>query len=234
VTGAHSRPHLSSAARLGLTLRAVMLTPRSGYASAFKAAERRERTGASVAEGRTPYVLAALGGAGAMTLWLKLGAWRTAGADAFDRGVLVGALVVGGLASVAGQFAWGAVGPALAGRLGGRARPRDLRLAWGAAAFPQVFILLLVPVDVAVAGPAAFTTAPLADSIVTAWAALSVAVGASLATWSAWLFLRGVEVATGLRLGRAAVVTVGAATCLALVIGAFAWAGSLAISRAPS
>jgi hypothetical protein len=214
-----------------------MLTPRAGYASAVVATERRVRTGERLPEGRTPYVLAALGGAGAMCLWLKLGAlvgWRTAGVGAFDLGVLFGALVAGAAGSVACQLAWGALGSALSGRLGGRSRARDLRLVWGAAAFPQVFVLLLVPVDLAIAGPPAFTAAPLGDSIAMAWAALSVAVGAALGGWSAWLFLRGMEVVTQLRLRRAVVVTLGAALCVFAILGAFAWAGTLVVSGAAS
>jgi hypothetical protein len=233
LTGAHSRPHPSSAARLGLTLRSVMLTPRAGYASAFRAAERRERAGERLPEGVTPYVLAALGGAGAMCLWLKLGAlvgWRTVGAGAFDAGMLSGALAIGALLSVACQHAWGALGPRLATRLGGRARARDLRLAWGAAAFPLVFILILVPVDLSVAGPAAFTIAPLADSVVTAWVALSSALATALGLWSAWLFLRGTEVATSLRWRVSVLVALGAGICVALITGACAWAGRVAVS----
>jgi hypothetical protein len=148
--------------------------------------------------------------------------------------VVAGALVVGALLSVAGQCAWGRLGPLVAARLGGDAQARDLRLAWGAAAFPQIFILLLLPVDIVVAGPGAFTTAPLADSIVIAWVALSAAVGTSLATWSAWLFVRGMEVATDLRPWRALVVALGAAMCLALVVSAFAWVGKFAIGGVPS
>jgi hypothetical protein len=138
------------------------------------------------------------------------------------------------VASVGCQLAWGALGSALSSRLGGRARPRDLRLVWGAASFPQVFVLLLLPVDITVAGPAAFTAAPFRDSIVTAWAALSVAVGTALGAWSAWLFLRGMEVATNLRLRRAVVVTLGAALCISGVLGASVWAGTLVVSSPPS
>jgi hypothetical protein len=214
-----------------------MLTPRAGYASAVVATERRVRTGERLPEGRTPYVLAALGGAGAMCLWLKLGAlagWRTVGMGAFDLGMLVGALVAGACASLACQFAWGALGSALSGRFGGRSRARDLRLVWGAAAFPQVFVLLLVPLDLAVAGPPAFTAAPLGDSIAMAWAALSVAAGAALGVWSGWLFLRGMEVATNLRLRRAILVMLCAALCVSAILGTFAWAGTLVVSGAAS
>jgi hypothetical protein len=237
MSGAHSRRHLSSAARLGLTLRSVMVEPRAGYASAFRAADRRQRTGKRPPEGWTPYVLAALGGAGAMCAWLKVGAlvgWRAVGAGAFDGGMLVGALAVGALLSVAGQLAWGVVGEAVAARLGGEARSRDLRLAWGASAFPLTFVLLLLPLDLVVAGAAAFTSAPVGDSIVTAWAALSLAAGVSLVFWSAWLFARGMEAGTGLWWGRALLVAVSAALCLTLGLVAFAWAGNLVISGAAS
>jgi hypothetical protein len=91
-------------------------------------------------------------------------------------------------------------------------------------------VLLLLPVDVVVAGSGAFTSAPLGDSIVTAWVALSLAMATTLALWSAWLFLRGLEAATHMRLRRALVVGLGAAICLSVVVGTFAAAGNLAIT----
>src|SRR5688500_1684020 len=50
-------------ARLGLTLRSVLLSPHDGFAAALKSTERRSRAGRRPAEGLAPYVLAAVGGA---------------------------------------------------------------------------------------------------------------------------------------------------------------------------
>jgi hypothetical protein len=222
---------LSRAARLGLTLRSVMLTPRAGYASAFRAAERRARTGESRPEGWTPYVLSALGGAGAMCWWLKVGPLLgvRGSKPTFDLGLLVGALGIGAVLALAGQLLWGAIGPRIVSTLGHRARGTDLRLAWGAAAFPLAFVLVLLPVDIAVAGSGAFMPAPLGDAVVTAWVALSLAITTSLVLWAAWLFLRGLEAAAELHPGRALVVAFAAAACLAVAAGAFVVAGTIAL-----
>ncbi|CAN5566205.1 hypothetical protein BH24ACT26_BH24ACT26_00860 [soil metagenome] len=223
--------------RLGLTLRSVALCPRDGYAAAKRTGERRARAGERLPEGVSPYVLALVGGAAVMCLWLKVGALgglRDATSAGIDGAVVASALVLGGLLSVAGQFLWGAAGPRLLLRLGGHARGRDLRLAWGASAFPLVGVLLLLPLDLVLVGPSVFAIDPLSDSIATAWAALSIAVGVALAAWSLWLFLRGVEVASGLRLRRAAPAALLGTGGFALLVYAVALLSSLAMSRTPS
>jgi hypothetical protein len=158
-----------------------------------------------------------------MGLWLKLGALaglRTTGGGEVDAVVVAASFVLGAALGVAGQLLWGAVGPWIVARVGGDARARDLRLAWGASALPLAGVLLLLPLDAALVGSAVFAVDAVGDSIARGWAALSIACGVALALWSLWLFARGVEVAAGLRPGRAALaVVVCIAGCAALVYG---------------
>jgi hypothetical protein len=207
--------------RLGLTLRSVLVSPRVGFQSALQAAERRERTGGKSSEGPIHLLLAALAGSAGMLLWLKLSGM--AQVRSVERGdyapeLLAAALMLGALIGVAAQGLWSLVGVYVARALGSQARPRDFRIAWGAAVFPQVFVLAtLLPLDLVLIGPGAFTTQPLSDSLATAWAATSVALGVSVGIWSACLFVRGVQVAAGLSTLKAVVASLAAGSCTALV-----------------
>ena len=225
-----ARHRAAAPTRLGLTLRSVALVPRAGYAAAFRTSERRARAAERPAEGYAPYVLALLGGVAAMALWLKLGGlagWRGGRASA-GSDVLFAALALGAPLSVGAQFLWGAVGPPAAARLGGAAEARDLRLAWGASALPQAFVVLvLLTLDLAIVGPAAFAGAPLADPVARAWAALSLAGAGACAAWSSWLFVRGVEVASGLGLLRAAGLAAVAGACALVSVAPLLVAGAL-------
>lgn len=187
-----------SSARLGLVLRAVILMPTEGFDAAARAADRRERAGQRPAEGLTPYVLAAIGGAASFLLWLKLGALlelRAAPRASFRPPYLVGAVVLGAALGLFGQLVWGWLGPRLFGLSGPRGR-RSMRIVWGLAALPHVVALLvLFPMDLVVVGPESFTTTGLPDSVSTAWAAASIALSMALAVWTVWLFFTGMQVA---------------------------------------
>lgn len=217
-------PRSNASARLGLTLRSVLLTPRDGFAAALKAAERRARANSRPAEGLSPYVLAAAGGASLGALWLKLGALMNIREVCVpDRtvGYLAGTMVLGALFGLIAMFVWGLVGPRALGSLRAATSGRDLRLVWGASAFPQVFLLvLLLPIDLAIVGTDTFTTAKLSDSLATAWAAFSLALGIALAAWSLFLFVRGLEVAGEMKTSRAIAGTVMAIACFAAVTAA--------------
>jgi Yip1 domain len=208
-----------ASARLGLTLRTVLISPRDGFRAAFQATDRRERAGRHPAEGLAPFLLAALAGAALFMLWLKVGGlfgWRESPRSQFRSEFLVGALITGALLGLAGQALWSVAGRHAVRALGGRASGRDLRTVWGAAGFPQVLSLaLLLPLDLLIVGPATFTTERLTDSVATAWAALSIALSAALALWSLWLFVRGVETASGMGTARALAGTLFAGLCLA-------------------
>lgn len=193
------------------------MAPGDGFAAAARLADRRVRAGVPRAEGWSPYVLGALGGAAAMTVWLKVGGLaglRSVSAADFRWGNLVAALVLGALVGLAGQVLWGRVGPRLVDLLHGGAPGRDCRIVWGASALPQVIgLVALVPLDLAVVGPEIFATDNLGDSLITAWAAFSIAVTLSLALWSLYLFVRGTEVTASLPVGRAVAASIGAGLC---------------------
>lgn len=201
----------------------------------FQSADRRARMGRKPAEGITPYVLAALGGMALMLLWLKIGSLagvrRVAGAD-FHWAFFLVAGAAGALLGVAAQLAWGQVGSLAFRTLKRPASPRDLRLVWGASAFPQVAVLVaLLPLDLIIVGTNTFTSERLADSLATGWAALSIAFSVSLAVWSVFLFVRGIDVATeaGPLLSLLAVIVAGA--CLVGIVTALG-AGAVALSEA--
>jgi hypothetical protein len=143
-------------------------------------------------------VLAAVGGASILLLWLKVGGLAglrdSTGAD-YRPVYLAMTILLGGLLGLLGQFVCGAIAPRVPAF--GRTRARSVRIVWGLAALPQVVTLaVLLPLDLAVVGRETFVTDRLADPLSTAWAAFSIALGAAFALWSIYLFFRGVSVAT--------------------------------------
>ena len=223
-----------SSTHLGATLRSVMTAPRAGFQAAVKATARRERAGTTPAEGYAPYVLAAVGGAMLFLLWLKVSpllGLRAASAQAYRWEFVLFAGVLGALFSLLGQLAWSFVGGAAIKALGGDTARRDLRLVWGAALAPQMGALVfLLPFDLLIVGPELFTSAKLDDTVASAWAALSVALGLSLAVWSLVILVRGVEVVSKLGLRRASLAVLGCVVTTAVVVllfrmGAVALAG---------
>ena len=209
-----------ASARLGLTLRAVLITPKQGFESAMAAADRRARAARKPAEGVTPYVLSALGGAALFVLWLKIGALfdlREAPRSSFRSAYLIGVVGVGAVLGVVCQAIWAGASSWI---LGSDAAPRrNLRLLWGAAALPQVFALLLLPLDLLVAGPGAFTTTRLEDPLGAAWAASSIALGGAFAVWAAYLFVRGVGITSKAGPLRVVAATAAGVVVLALTYG---------------
>jgi hypothetical protein len=210
-------------ARLGLTVRSILLSPADGFSSALRIAERRSRAGRRPAEGWAPVVLAAIGGASLASLWLKIGALvglREVCADDRVAGYLAATLVLGALLALVAYAIWGAAGPSVARMLRGSGTGSGLRLVWGIALLPQVFALaVLLPLDLAIVGTDTFTTSSLADPLSTAWAAFSIALSVSLAVWSLFLLVRGMEVAAELSMVRAGAGAAAAALCLLLVVG---------------
>ena len=218
---ATGRAHAS--AQLGLTLRSVLLNPRAGFTSVFASARTKERAGARLAEGLAPYVLAAIDGMALMILWLKLGSLvglRVVAAADFRWSFLVIALVAGALLALVTQSIWGYMGAAVIRALGEHAPARDLRVVWGASAFPQVIALfVLLPLDLLIVGTDSFTSERLDDQLATLWAALSIAFSASLVVWSTFIFVRGVEVAASTTTFKAIGLSLVALMCLAAIVG---------------
>ncbi|MBA3348975.1 MAG: YIP1 family protein [Actinobacteria bacterium] len=219
---ASDRATTRSSARLGLTLRSVLVAPLAGFESAFNVAERRARVGRHPAEGFAPFVVAAFGGASLLVLWLKVGGLlglRDSPGSDFRWAYLGTVLVLGALMSLIGQGLWGVAGRYVARAMGGGALGRDLRTVWGASSFPHVFALVfLLPLDLVIVGPATFTTDRLTDPLGRAWAALSVALAVSFALWSGWLFVRGTQAATGFDGLRALLAAIVAVLCLVCAV----------------
>lgn len=223
-----------SSAHLGATLRSVMTAPRAGFEAAVKATARRDRAGTTPAEGYTPYVLAAIGGAMLFLLWLKVSpllGLRAESASAYRWEFILLSALLGAIFSLIAQLIWSFAGGAAIGALGGESARRDLRLVWGASFAPQILALVfLLPMDLLIVGPHLFTSAKLGDTVASAWASLSVALGLSLAVWSLVILARGVEVVSKLGLRRAGLAVALCVVCLGAVVmlfrlGAVALAG---------
>jgi hypothetical protein len=128
---------------------------------------------------------------------------------------LVLAVVAGAVVGLIGQFLWGFVGARV---LSESASARDMRLVWGAASLPLCgVVLVLLPLDLLIAGPQTYTTERVDDPLATAWAAFSMAVGVALALWSGYLFVRGLKVAADERPWRVSATALSALVVLCAV-----------------
>lgn len=222
-----------ASAHLGHTLRSVLVTPTDGFHGILRQRARRAAKGARPAEGIAPYVLTALGGAATMLLWLKLGSLigtRQVGAAEFRWSYVIVACVGAAVFALLAQGLWGFTG-ALALRPAASApEPSELRLIWGAAAFPQVVtVFLLLPLDLLIVGSDTFTSTRLSDPVATGWAALSIALTISVAVWSLFLLYRGLRVVTGDGIG-SALAGVAVAIASAGIVAAAAIVGLASIS----
>ena len=182
---------VAGSARLGATVRSVLVSPGSAFVPALKRVE-------SSAEATSTYVLAAFGGATAMLLWLKvraLASIRPLAPSEFGWGYFVTWLLVAAVTAVAAQVVWSFLAPRLGGPDAGS--PRSFRAVWALSAFPQVAaLLILMPLDLLLVGREAFTASDTGDSVALAWMALSTALAVSLAVWSLFVFAKGTHVAT--------------------------------------
>lgn len=205
-------------ARFGATVRSVLVSPGSAFVPALKRAE-------TSAESRSTFLLAALGGAAALLLWLKIRALLGALLPSdFRWSYFVTWLVTAAVVAVGAQTAWSFVAPRVAGPDAGS--PRSFRAVWALSAFPQIGVLLvLTPLDVLLVGREAYTASDGGDSVALAWMALSTATSVSLAAWSAFVFAKGTHVAARATAARSAAVIalgfVSAAVTVAAVVGVF-------------
>jgi hypothetical protein len=212
VAGSTSAPGGST--DFGATVRGVLLAPSTGFVPALRRVE-------ASAEGRSTYVLGAIGGASTVLLWLKVSGLfglRDVPAADYSPSILVVTLVLGALLGVGAQVVWSFVAP----RAGGAdaASPRSFRAVWALSAFPHLPVLiLLLPLDLLFVGGRAFTTGAIGDSVSTAWVALSTAAAVSLGAWAGYVFMRGTHAATRSAPGRTAlVVALAAVTAAALAV----------------
>lgn len=171
-----------------------------------------------------------------MLLWLKIGALaglREVARVEFRWSYLVVAAVAGALLALIAQLVWGYAGAAIVRALGGSVPARNLRIVWGASAFPQVFALvLLLPLDLLIVGPDTFTSERLTDPLATGWAAVSIALAMSLTVWSGYIFVRGIERAGSVTIPRAVAVALSGALVLGAIVAASA--GGAAALGGPS
>ena len=168
-----------------------------------------------------------------MLLWLKLGSllgYRDVARVEFQWSYLIVAGVAGALLALFAQSLWGYVGAGAARAFDSQPPPRELRVVWGASAFPQIIgLILLLPLDLLIVGSDTFTSEKFSDPLATGWAALSIAFSLSLAIWSLFIFVRGVEVSASVSLLKALVLSfVGVVVLGAIVGGSIAGAAALA------
>lgn len=217
-----------ASAHLGSILRGVLVSPKKGLEAALAATERRARTTEARPESLAPYVLSMAGGAAAMVVWLKLGGLlglrdvRVAEVRWSDLGL---SLLAGALLALAGQLLWGVAGRLIFRRMNAQVSSRDLRIVWGAAAFPQAAgLVVLLPLDLLIVGTETFATVRLADPVSTGWAAISIAIGIALMAWSLFVFFRGMQVVGRVNLFRGAAASFAALVCTAALVVAVATA----------
>ena len=202
-----------NAARLGASIRSVLITPKSAFPDYLKEIESRP------GGGRAAVALGGLLGAGLLLLWLKINALAQIGETAcdFQWAYLAASIFFAGLLGVVSILLWGVIGPLAARRLEGRGTPSRFRLVWGAAAIPQLAsLLVLLPLDLLLVGSAAYTTVDIEGAAPTAWRAMSLAFTTSLVLWSLWLLFRGAQAAGGVSGSRSLWMIGAALLCLAL------------------
>lgn len=198
--------------RLGATVRGVLVSPGSAFVPTLKRVESSD-------ESTSTYVLAGLGGAAAMLLWLKVRAlvgFRALAPSDFSWGYFVTSLVLAAVVAVLAQIAWSFLAPSAAG--GDSGSPRSFRAVWALSAFPQTpALLVLAPLDLLLVGEHAFTASDSGDSVALAWLALSTAAGMSLAVWSLYVFAKGTHAATRATPARSAGVVAASFACVGAV-----------------
>lgn len=176
-------------------------------------------------------MLAALGGSYLLLMSLKIrglvGFKEVSPEDAQYWSGLASALLAAAVAGALGSFLFGFASPPLVGRLGKPSRPRELRTVWGLSAFPAAAgFVLIVLLDVLIAGREAYAKVE-GDSLVTGWAAGSLAIGLSLGIWSLYLFVQGLRVAAEVPPSRSIMVLLVGILCLMVgaVLGGLAVIG---------
>ena len=210
-------PSRHGSARLGATVRGVLVSPGSAFVPALRRVE-------ASAEGASTFVMAALGGAAAMLLWLKVRAlvgFRALSPSDFQWGYFVTSLLFAAIVGVLAQVVWSFAAPRAGGPDSGS--PRSFRAVWALSTFPQLpALLLLLPLDLLFVGDKAFTATDGGDSVALAWMALSTALAVSFAAWSVYVFVRGTHVAARSPGPRTAGVVALSLGAVAAVVALFA------------
>ncbi len=212
------------AARLGATLRSVLVSPAAGFSDYVGEVESRPGKGRAAA-----VLLGGLLGSSLWLLWQKVNGimqLRESGCP-FRWHYLVGVVVIGALLGMLCEVLW-AQGAAFASkRMGGRGTASGFRLVWGAASLPHVgALLVLLPLDLLLVGTDAYRAVETEATGGSVWRALSVAFSLALVVWSLWLLFRGSQAVAQVSSRRAAWLTVLAVTSLALPVAILILVGS--------
>ena len=211
------RKNPAPSAHWGSALRSILTSPRRGFARAI----RLSRSGdGGRARAVLVTLLAALGAAHILLVFLKvrgLTGFRPISPEETQWwGGLGLAILAAAVAGVVAHLLFGVVARPIVARLGTRSEGRELRTIWGLASFPAAagFVLLVV-LDVFIAGREAYSSVE-GDSLVTGWAAGSLAIALSLGIWSLYLFVQGLRVAADVRPSRSIMVLLVAVLCVAV------------------
>ena len=137
-----------------------------------------------------------------MVLWLRL----TSLLRIFDRPIsatewsfVLGGLVLGAILAAIAYVIWTRLAPRMIDSDRGLSKDR-LRVAWSFSDFPlALYVAVLLPLDLLIVGPEIFSTDRLDGTFAMIWSAMSLALLVALAAWSVYLFVRGVDAASGTR-----------------------------------
>jgi hypothetical protein len=212
------------AARLGASLRSVLVSPASGFSDYVKEVESRPGRGRAGA-----VLLGGLLGASLWLLWQKVNGLlqlRESGCP-FRWHYLVGVVVLGALLGMLCEVIWARIATFAARRMGGQGTPSRFRLVWGAASVPHAAVLLvLLPLDLLLVGTDSYRAVETEATGGSIWRALSVAFSLALVAWSLWLLFRGSRAIGKVSTGHAAWLSALAVVSLAIPVAILIVAGS--------
>lgn len=201
-------------------MRTVLVSPRAG----FQALVRADRASSSDTGPQAPilYLLTAIGGAALLLLYFKVRSvfniWNAEDIQ-FEAGPFATLLFIGAVVALPARFLYSRAIPFLSKD----AAPRKLRVVWAGAAFPLLLLVLIVlPLDLLIAGTGSFTR-DWSGSAATAWAGASTALSLGLLVWSLTLFALGLVATHKWQLSKATLFSV-----LSLVVFLFAGTAILA------
>jgi hypothetical protein len=216
-----------SASRWGAALRTVLVSPRKG----FQALVRADRSSSSETGPQAPvlYALTAFGGAALLLLYFKVrSVFNIGNAEdiKFETGPFATLLVIGAVVALVARWFYSRAVPLVA--KDGAAR--KLRVVWSGAAFPLLFLLLIVlPLDLLITGTGSFTR-DWSGSGATAWAGASTALSLGLLLWSLTLFALGLIATHKWKLSKATMYSFFSLIVF-LFVGAALVAGILGVVR---
>ena len=202
------RSRRSSSSHLGSRLRTVLVSPRNGFRSAM-----RNGNAKAIASSPVSVLLVILGGMATMLMWLRL----TSLFRIFDRPIssiewsfVLGGLALGAILAAISYVVWTRLAPRMIDTDRDLSKDR-LRVAWSFSDFPlALYAAVLLPLDLLIVGPEIVSTDRLDGTFAMVWSAVSLALLMALAAWSIYLFVIGVDSASGTRVQSIAPLIVSA------------------------